>query len=258
MNENDELLGFLLEGLNGRQRDLVARAFYLYAQGDPASAPVNEATLLIACSRRVSQAPNELRDVCVDFRKLLEKGRDMEARIRERVELSNAGVVADFKDETRRAQETWRETFRYAKAATEGAEETSKAMQPVLKETRMLATDVALLRQDLALLREELQRNDESHRKTAESANKIETAYQGVQKIVSHLTKEVRANWLTIGFLGGIPVISTALRLPWWEGLPLLAATVCLIQWLLRQSWDFVRRWIEKGKAFLAKPKSAA
>ena len=43
------------------------------------------------------------------FQKALAEGREMEARIRERVELSNFGVVAEFKDETRRASDTLRE-----------------------------------------------------------------------------------------------------------------------------------------------------
>jgi len=258
MNENDELLGFLLEGLNGGQRDVVTRAFYLYAQGDPASAPVNEGVLHIACSRRLNLATKEFQAGLIDYRKLLERSRDMEANVRERVELSNAGVIADFKDETRRAQEAWRETFRYAKAAGESAEEAGRELRPVVTETRLLAKEVTLLRNDVALLRQDLKRDEDNHRKTAASAEKIEAAYKGIQEIVQHSTKEARANWITVGFLGGIPVSLTAYHLPWYEGLPILAATVGLIQWLSRQSWGFVRRWIEKRRVSRAKPQSAA
>ena len=103
MNENDDLLGFLVEGLIAPQRDLVTRAFYLRVQGDPNSGPVNDAVLLTAFSRRVALVPRELKEANVEFSKLLAGGREMEARIRERVELSNAGVVASFKDEATRA-----------------------------------------------------------------------------------------------------------------------------------------------------------
>jgi hypothetical protein len=97
MNETDDLLSFLVEGLVNQQRDLVTRAFYKYTEGDPNSGPVNEAVLLTAFSRRVALAPRELREANVEFGKLLTGGREMEARIRERVELSNAGVVASLR-----------------------------------------------------------------------------------------------------------------------------------------------------------------
>ena len=63
----------------------------------------------------MSQAPEELLSVITDFRKLLVEGREMEARIRERVELSNAGVIAAFRDEAHRATRALRETFQYTK-----------------------------------------------------------------------------------------------------------------------------------------------
>jgi hypothetical protein len=43
MNENDDLLEFLVEGLVGKQRDLVTRAFYYYAEGEAAK-KIAEAT----------------------------------------------------------------------------------------------------------------------------------------------------------------------------------------------------------------------
>jgi hypothetical protein len=71
MNEPDDLLSFLIEGLAGQQRDLVTKAFYNYAQGDPNSGPVNEAVLLTAFSRRIARAPRELREASAEFSKLL-------------------------------------------------------------------------------------------------------------------------------------------------------------------------------------------
>ena len=248
MNENDDLLGFLVEGLIAPQRDLVTRAFYLRVQGDPNSGPVNDAVLLTAFSRRVALVPRELKEANVEFSKLLAGGREMEARIRERVELSNAGVIADFKDETRRAQEAWRETFRHAKEAGECAKDTTKESRAILVEMRMLANDLTRLRQDLKI-------RDDSHEKIVESVQNIETACQGTHDTVQHLTKECRANWTTIGFLLGLVLTAVTFHLPWKEGLLILAASIGLIQWLSRQSWDFVRRWIENWKSSSVKSK---
>src|ERR1700683_4996820 len=125
---SNDLLDFLTDGLHGKQRDAVTQAFYEYASGDPKSAPVGMAVLLTACARRMSQAPEELRAASVDFKKLLAEGREMEARIRERVELSNAGVIAEFRDETRRASSALRETFQYAKDAGESAKKTAQEL----------------------------------------------------------------------------------------------------------------------------------
>ena len=250
MNENDDLLGFLVEGLIAPQRDLVTRAFYLRVQGDPNSGPVNDAVLLTAFSRRVALVPRELKEANVEFSKLLAGGREMEARIRERVELSNAGVVADFKDETRRANSALRETFRYAKDAEESAKETIMESRAILVEMRMLANDLTRLRQDLKI-------RDDSHEKIVESVQNIEAACQGTHDTVQHLTKECRANWTTVGFFFGILMTDIAFHFPWWEGLLMLLATIGLIQWLSRQSWDFVRRWIENWKSSCAKSKPA-
>jgi hypothetical protein len=40
MSQDDELLNFIVDGLPGKQRDLVARSFYALGHGDPDSAPV--------------------------------------------------------------------------------------------------------------------------------------------------------------------------------------------------------------------------
>ena len=61
MNENDDLLNFLVDGLPGQQRDLITRSFYGLTQGNPDSAPVQMAILFTACTRRIVQAPAELR-----------------------------------------------------------------------------------------------------------------------------------------------------------------------------------------------------
>jgi hypothetical protein len=247
---SNDLLDFLTDGLYGKQRDAVTQAFYEYASGDAQSAPVGMAVLLTACARRMSQAPEELRAVSADFRKLLAEGREMEARIRERVELSNAGVVAAFRDEAHRASSALRETFQYAKDAGESAKKTAQELRPVIVEVRKLADDVTLLRRDLKI-------HDESHRQMVECANTIEVSVQNVQQTVIHSTKESRANWITLGLMIGVFLSALFSQLPWWGALLAFTGIIGLLQWLSRQSWDFVRRWIENRKASSSQSKPA-
>jgi hypothetical protein len=247
---SNALLDFLTEGLHGKQRDAVTQAFYEYASGDTQSAPVGMAVLLAACARRMSQAPEELLSVITDFRKLLVEGREMEARIRERVELSNAGVIAAFRDEAHRATSALRETFQHAKDAGESAKKTAQELRPVIVEVRKLADDVTLLRRDLKI-------HDESHRQMVECANTIEVSVENVQQTVIHSTKESRANWITLGLMVGIFLSALFSQLPWWGALLAFAGIIGLLQWLSRQSWDFVRRWIENWKASSSQSKPA-
>jgi hypothetical protein len=243
---SNDLLDFLTDGLYGKQRDAVTQAFYEYASGDPQSAPVGMAVLLTACGRRLAQAPEELRAVSADFKKLLAEGREMEARIRERVELSNAGVIAEFRDETRRASTALRETFQYAKDAGESAKNTVQELRPVIVEVRKLADDVTLLRQELKI-------HDGSHLQMVECANRIEAAEEKIQHTVIRSSKESRANWITLGLMVGIFLSALFSQLPWWGALLAFAGIIGLLQWLSRQSWDFVRRWIENRKSSSAK-----
>src|SRR5580658_5193517 len=112
MNESDDLLNFLVEGLFAPQRDLVTRAYYKFAEGDPNSAPVTEAILLTACARKLAYAPKDLREANLVLKKLLEEARDvlkeagnLQYRAIERLEKSNASVIAAFQDENKRAKD---------------------------------------------------------------------------------------------------------------------------------------------------------
>jgi hypothetical protein len=247
---SNDLLDFLTEGLHGKQRDAVTQAFYEYASGDTQSAPVGMAVLLTACARRMSQAPEELLSVITEFRKLLAEGREMEARIRERVELSNAGVIAAFRDEAHRATSALRETSQYAKDAGESAKKTVQELRPVIVEVRKLADDVTLLCRDLKI-------HDESHRQMVECANRIEVAEERIEHTVMRSTKESRANWITLGLMVGIFLSALFSQLPWWGALLAFAGIIGLLQWLSRQSWDFVRRLIENRRSSSAQSKSA-
>ena len=247
---SNDLLDFLTDGLHGKQRDAVTQAFYEYASGDPQSAPVGMAVLLTACARRLAQAPEELRAASADFKKLLAEGREMEARIRERVELSNAGVIAAFRDEAHRATSALRETFQHAKDAGESAKKTVQELRPVIVEVRKLADDVTLLRRDLKI-------HDESHRQMVECANRIEAAEERIQHTVMRSTKESRANWITLGLMVGVFLSALFSQLPWWGAFLAFSGIIGLLQWLSRQSWDFVRRWIENWKPSSTQSKPA-
>ena len=232
MNKNDDILNYLVEGLIAPQRDLVTRAFYKFAQGDPDSAPVNEAILLTACARRVSQAPQELREANGDFRKLLAEGREMEARIRERVELSNFGVVSEFKDETRRASDALREIVNLGGVTIDRGKRIDEKLKPIVAELERIGVDLYLLKDDL-------KQNRESAKRITDQAEKMQTLHQETHSLTRSQSKEARANWITTGFLAGILMAAILFHLPWWEGLMLLVATVSLLQWLSRQSWKF-------------------
>ena len=148
MNENDDLLSFLVEGLIAPHRDLVTRAFYKCAQGDPNSQPVNEAILLTAFSRRMALAPKELREAIAEFRKLLAEKWEKEARHRERVELSNAGVIAAFKDEASRAGSNLRATHQLNESTLKEAREMVRTTEAVNVHAEELATKLRLLNHD--------------------------------------------------------------------------------------------------------------
>jgi len=241
MNRNDDLLNFLVEGLIAPQRDLVTRAFYKFAEGDPDSAPVNEAILLTACARRVSQAPQELREASADFKKLLAEGREMEARIRERVELSNFGVIAEFKDETRRAMNAWRETVEQANRVGDKATKIAREMEPVITTVKQIA-------RDLPPVADDLKQHRESAKEIAVEVGLVKMIHQENQALIGRLGKEARANWITIGLLAGICLSAVFTLLPWWGGSLSFVAAIGLIQWLSRWNWKFVKERAETMK----------
>jgi hypothetical protein len=241
MSENDDLLGFLVEGLLGKQRDLVTRAFYYYAEGDPKSGPVNEAILHTAYARRVAQAPRELRDANGDFRKLLSEGRDMEARIRERVELSNAGVVAAVKEEGNRIASSLRT------ASQNNAEIVSEGRKIAGLMRELLAQGEALLT-ELRQIKVELKTNGEAAKKIAEATENTKANSQSTKEIVSTLANAAGFNWVSVGVTIGIILTFVAIQLPWYWALSLFALAVGVIQVLGRFFWKTIRKIAEKMK----------
>jgi len=247
---NDGALTYLQGDSQGRKRDLITRCYYEVAQGDPKSGPVVFAVLLDAAAEQFAKTPQELLGVITEFRKLLAEGREMEARIRERVELSNFGVVAEFKDETRRASDTLREIVILGSAIIDRAKKIDEKLKPVVANLERIGVDLYVLKDDL-------KENRESARRMVEEAGQMRTMHQENQVFMRRQGKEARANWTTTGFFGGIVMTAVSFHLPWWEGVMLLVAAVVSIQWLSRQSWDFVRRWIENRKSSSEKSEPA-
>src|ERR1700677_1887867 len=151
---SDEALTYLQGDSRGPKRDLIARCYYEVAQGDPKSGPVVFAVLLDAAAEQFAKTPQELLGVVTEFRKLLAEGREMEARIRERVELSNYGVVAEFKDETRRASTALRETVDQTNRMGEKAARIAREMEPVIATVKQIAGDLPPVADDLKQHRE--------------------------------------------------------------------------------------------------------
>jgi hypothetical protein len=236
---NDDALTYLQGDSQGRRRDLITRCYYEVAQGDPKSGPIVFAVLVNAAAEQFAKTPQELLGVVTEFRKLLAEGREMEARIRERVELSNYGVVAEFKDETRRASDTLREIVNLGNVIIERAKKIDEKLKPVVANLERIGVDLYLLKDDL-------KENRESARRMLEESEKMQSLHRENQAFMRHQGKEARANWTTTGFFAGILMAAVSFHLPWWEGLMLLVAAVVLIQGLSRQSWNRIRRSVDK------------
>lgn len=234
MNENDDLLGFLIEGLIATERDLVTRAFYKYAQGDPNSGPVNEAILLTAFSRRIALASRELREANAEFSKLLAGGREMEARIRERVELSNAGVVASFKDETTRA-------ISYLRASSQNNEQIVAEGRQIADLMKKSNAQGELLLSELRGIKTELKLNREANEKTAKATENNKAISLTIKEIVTHLADASSIHWMTVGVVIGSILAGTAILFSWWIASLLLALAIGLLQAMARFSWKIVR-----------------
>ena len=247
---SDKVLTYLQGDSQGARRDLIAHCYYDAAQGDPKSGPVVFAVLLDACAEQFAKTPQELVRATADFQQMVTKATDLERRMIERTDRNNAAVVAEFKDETRRANDTLREIVSMGNITIDRGKRIDQQLKPI-------ATHLERIGVDLYLLKDDLKDNRESAKRTAEAAEKIQTLHQENQALVKRLGKEFRANWITVGLLAGICLSAVFTMLPWWGGSLSFVVVIALIQWLSRQPWDFVRRWIENWKASSAQSKPA-
>jgi hypothetical protein len=247
---SDKVLTYLQGDSQGARRDLIAHCYYDAAQGDPKSGPVVFAVLLDACAEQFAKTPQELVKATADFQQVMTKATDWERRMIERTDQNNAAVVAEFKDETRRANDTLREIVGLGNITIDRGKRIDQQLKPI-------ATHLERIGVDLYLLKDDLKDNRESARRTAEAADKIQTLHQENQALVKRLGKESRANWITVGLLAGICLSAVFTMLPWWGGSLAFVAAIGLVQWLSRQSWDFVRRWIENRNSSSVKSEPA-
>ena len=245
---SDKVLTYLQGDAQGARRDLIAHCYYDAAQGDPKSGPVVFAVLLDACAEQFAKTPQELVKATADFQQVVTKATDLERRMIERTDQNNAAVVAEFKDETRRANDTLREIVGLGNITIDRGKRIDQQLKPI-------ATHLERIGVDLYLLKDDLKDNRESAKRTAEAAEKIQTIHQENQELVKRLGKESRANWITVGLLAGICLSAVFTMLPWWGGSLSFVVVIALIQWLSRQSWDFVRRWIGSWKSSSMKSK---
>jgi len=100
---SDPVLTYLQGDSQGAKRDMIAQYYYEVAQGDPKSGPVAFAVLLNACAEQFAKTPKELADATTRFDRVVAEAREFERKLMDRVEKSNASVIAAFKDETARA-----------------------------------------------------------------------------------------------------------------------------------------------------------
>lgn len=231
---SDDALNYLQGDSRGPKRDLIARCYYEVSQGDPKSGPVVFAVLSNAAAEQFAKTPEELREANECLRLLLGEARDFEKKIRDRVETSNATVILSFKDETRRAREAWQETINQAEYVRERAKLLVHDMEAVITSAKRIAGDFSTLKGDLKL-------HHESTIKIAEGVAKVETMHQDNQDLVKYLTEQVRANWMTVGFVLGMMLDGAAqqVQAPTWAELLSCATGVGLIQWLAPKGWKF-------------------
>jgi hypothetical protein len=241
-------LNFIVDGLPAKQRDLVARSFYALGHGDPDSAPVQMTVMFTACTRKIAQIPAEIRGANVESRKQLAEARELELQVIQRVDMSNSMVISAFRDEAVRTKEALRETVIQADRTKFQAEQMAKEMKPAIAATKEIG-------RDLTQLRDDLRKFDTSFQRMEKMAGDIHGSHVINADLFKHLTKEIRANWTTIGLGFGMALEYALIesQAPQWSGFIFFTLVAGLVQWLLRWDWRFVRTLAEK---FLAAAKT--
>jgi hypothetical protein len=240
---SQEVLTYLQGESTGARRDLIARCYYEVVQGDPKSAPVAFAVLLDACAEQFATTPNKLRGLTSDFMAAVNTARQLEHRVIERQEKNHASVIAAFKDETARASLTLRETALETKATVVQADRLHGEMKPVIARTEEIG-------KDLLLLRDDLKRFDTSAQRSEKSIREVKEIHATTLEIVKHLTKEIRANWATMGLGLGMAleyaIIESLPPAPFYSHFVLFAVLTAIVQGLLRWDWRSVRKLAKK------------
>ena len=240
---SDEVLSYLQGNSTGAKRDMIGRYYYEVAQGDPKSGPVGFAVLLNSCAEQVAKTPAELLAITTTFSKAVAEARQLERGMMERQERNHANVIAAFKDETARTSLTLRETALEAKSTVVYAERLHGEMKPVITRTEEIG-------KDLLLLRDDLRRFDTSLERSEKTVREVKDIHSATLEIVKHLTKEVRANWTTIGLGFGMAleyaIIESLPPAPFYTHFVVFAVLAGVIQGLLRWDGKLVRTLAKK------------
>jgi hypothetical protein len=87
-----------------------------------------------------------------------------------------------------------------------------------------------------------LELHKESHQRALDAVESVKVIHQenqqqgqDTQALIRALSREARANWMTIGYLTGIFLAALFYRLPWWGTWISFAAILGLLQWLSRR-----------------------
>jgi hypothetical protein len=265
MIEKDELktalLDFLTDGLLGRERDAVTRTIYEYAEGDPRSHPIGMAVLLMACGRQMARVPEKVRSGTREFQGILDKlievdkelgakianhqfqwNNDLNRAIHEFMgglqgETSRAVTALEF--ENGRAEASWKQAARELGQLLENADQANRRLIPIADSARAIERDFSSLKVELEL-------HKESHQRALDAVDSLKTIHrenqqQGrdTQALMKALTKEARANWITMGYLTGIFLAALFYRMPWWGTWISFGLILGLLQWLSRFGWKF-------------------
>ena len=231
MNNDDGLLDFLTDGLVGRERDAVTRAYYGYATGDPNSEPVGIAVLLTACMRKLAQVPERLKSGTAEFQKAVEDARTLEKGLIDRVRRENSAVVSAVKDEMYRAVTTWNETMTRAMRSEKNAHAMIEELRPIIASATQIAQDFKALKGDLKV-------EAESAKAILEAVEAIKVLRQEDQLRFKHLTGRARIDWITVGLCAGMFLAFMLSQLPWWANWIVVAGTVGVVQGMSRYAWN--------------------
>jgi hypothetical protein len=248
------LLDFLTDNLVGRERDAVIRAFYEYAEGDPQSHPVGIAVLLTACSRQMARLPDNLQSGAREFQglldKLIEVDQDLTTKIANhqlqwKKDLNGAvnefmgglhgetfRTVTAIEAENARVEATWKEAVERLRQTLKDTDHLNRRLIPIADSARQIAVDFSGLKVELEL-------HKESHQRALDAVESVKVIHQENQQqgqaLIRALSREARANWMTIGYLTGIFLAALFYRLPWWGTWISFAAILGLLQWLSRR-----------------------
>ena len=156
---------------------------------------------------------------------------------------NNAGVLAAFKDEAARVGLTLRKTALEAKATAVQAERIHGEMKQVIARTEEIG-------KDLLLLRDDLRRFDVSVQRSEKTAGDIKDIHTVTLELVKRLTREIRANWTTMGLGFGMvleyAILASLPPAPFYVHFVIFAVLTGVIQGLLRWDWRFMRKQTAK------------